>query len=73
VATVRIQHIRQANLCARGARAWFARHGLDYGEFLKNGIDSEKILALGDHFGNTVVAKAMEEEAKQELSEVGNG
>jgi len=70
---VYVRHIRQANLCASGTRTWFARHCLDYSAFLKDGIDADKILALGDHFGNTVVAKAKEEEAQQELEEARNG
>lgn len=60
--TVRVRHIRQANLCAPGTREWFKRHDLDYTDFLKNGIDAEKVLQLNDHFGNQVVAKAREEE-----------
>ena len=71
--TVRIRHVRQANLCASGTRAWFERHNINYTDFLKNGIDAEVILALGDHFGNTVVAKAQEEEAQQKLKEAANG
>jgi arsenate reductase-like glutaredoxin family protein len=69
--TVRIRHVRQANLCASGTRAWFERHNINYPDFLKNGIDAEAILALGDHFGNVVVSKAKEEEAK--LKEASNG
>ena len=28
---------------------WFRRHGLDWDDFRKNGIDSEKLRATGDH------------------------
>ena len=71
--TVRIKHVRQAKLCASGTRVWFQRHGIDYTDFLKNGIDAEKILTLGDHFGNTVVALAQKEEEEQRLKEAING
>lgn len=69
--TVRIKHIRQANYCASGTRAWFERYGLDYTDFLKNGIDAERILAVGDHFGLVVVERARAEE--QQLKEAANG
>lgn len=69
--TVRIRHIRQAGYCASGTRVWFQRHNIDYTDFLKNGIDAEKILAVGDHLGTVVVEKARAEE--QQLKEAGNG
>lgn len=34
--------------CNRGGRPWFARHGLDWGDFVRNGIDEEALLATGD-------------------------
>ena len=34
--------------CHSKAREFFARHGLDWFGFLKNGIDSETLLATGD-------------------------
>lgn len=34
--------------CHRGARAWFARHGLDWADFVRNGIDIDKIEAIDD-------------------------
>jgi arsenate reductase-like glutaredoxin family protein len=68
---VRVKHIRQAGYCASGARAWFQRHGIDYPDFLKNGIDAERILAIGDHLGSVVVECAKREE--QQLKEAANG
>ena len=64
---VRIRHIQQARVahggfCAPGVRAWFERHKFNFPDFVRNGIDAEKLLALNDHFGNQVVAKAKEEE-----------
>lgn len=40
--------IRKANMCARGCRAFFLRNGFDFQDFLKNGIDVEKVRATGD-------------------------
>ena len=34
--------------CARGSRRWFARVGLDWAAFVRDGIDSEVLLATGD-------------------------
>lgn len=34
--------------CARGSRRWFARMGLDWGDFVRDGIDAEIIEATGD-------------------------
>lgn len=34
--------------CAGGARAFFIRHGLDWGEFRRNGLPAEQLEATGD-------------------------
>lgn len=33
--------------CNGQARAWFARHQLDWNEFRKNGVEAEVLLATG--------------------------
>ena len=63
--TVHMRHVRQADLCASGTRAWFKHHGINYTDFLNNGVDSEVLLKLDDHFANLVVAKAKEEQLKE--------
>ncbi len=55
---VRMKHIRQASLCSDGARGFWARHGLDWTDFLRNGIDAEKLLATGDAQAAKVVEVA---------------
>ncbi|MBJ8552674.1 hypothetical protein [Acinetobacter bereziniae] len=47
--------IRNAKMCARGTRAFFILHGLDFQDFLKNGIDAEKILNTKDAMAIQVV------------------
>jgi len=47
--------IRNAKMCARGTRAFFMLHGLDFQDFLKNGIDAEKILNTKDAMAIQVV------------------
>lgn len=46
--TVQLKHIRQLGYCRRGAVKFFARHGWDWSDFLRNGIDAEKLIATGD-------------------------
>lgn len=55
---VRMKHIRQAKLCSDGARGFWARHGLDWTDFLRNGIDGDKLLATGDAQAAKVVEVA---------------
>lgn len=45
---VRMTHVRRACMCSRGARDFFARHGLDWDRFLKEGIEVEQIEAIDD-------------------------
>ncbi len=55
---VRMEHIRAAKMCANGARSFFERHGLDWCEFLKCGIDSSYLTATGDAMALQVVEVA---------------
>jgi hypothetical protein len=40
---VNINDVRAAKMCSRGGRDFFSRHGLDWDDFLKNGILSSKL------------------------------
>ena len=55
---VTMAHIRAAGLCARGARAWFAQHGLDWADFIAHGIPAERLGATGDHYAHLVCEQA---------------
>lgn len=46
---VTMRDIRAAKQCSRGTRTFFKRHGLDWDDFLTNGIPAEKLEATGDH------------------------
>lgn len=48
--------------CSRGAKNWFESYGFDFRDFLKNGIDSERLLATGDQLAFDVVNRKMIEE-----------
>ena len=45
---VTVAHCRTLGYCARGMRAFFARHSLDWDEFRHNGSPASKIEATGD-------------------------
>lgn len=45
---VKMEHVRAARMCSRGARAFFLRHGLDWEAFLRDGLPAEQIEATGD-------------------------
>ena len=52
-----VRHLRSVGACASGTRLFFKRHNLDYNDFLKNGIDSEKFLATGNAMALKIVKK----------------
>lgn len=52
------RHMRELAYCNRGARAWFAAHGLSWAEFLEHGIESERLLATGDAMAEKLVQHA---------------
>lgn len=58
---VRMEDCRQLRYCARGVRELFARYGLDYSDFLQNGISAEKLLKAS---GNDAMAVAAVEVAR---------
>lgn len=47
--------------CVSGARTWARRHNLDFRDFLKNGIDSEKLLATGCGLAKQIVERVEKE------------
>ena len=55
---IKMEHIRQARMCSRGARDFFIRHNLDWGTFLQEGIDEELLIATGDAMALQVVEVA---------------
>lgn len=53
-----VQDLKVLGYCNRGSRPFFERHGLDWSEFVKNGIDAELLLATGDWMALQVVEAA---------------
>lgn len=66
---VRVEHIRKARMCSRGARMWAQRHGLDYMTFVTQGYPASVIEATGDALGRQVAAIARAEAADPDGSE----
>ncbi len=56
--TVRVRHLRAADLCMKGAREWFARHGFPWSDFVASGIAADRLLATGDKLAQDVVTIA---------------
>jgi len=46
--TVTVHDLKAMAYCNRGSRPFFERHGLDWGDFVRNGIDAELLIATGD-------------------------
>lgn len=53
-----MRDVRAAKMCSSGAREFFKRQGLDWQDFLKNGIDSETLQKTGDAMALKVVEVA---------------
>ena len=47
--------LRKAKMCAKGARSFAGRNGIDWTDFLKNGIDISKIENIDDAMVQQVV------------------
>lgn len=51
--------MRRLGYCNRGAREWFARHQLDWSQFIDQGLPAPLLLlATGDSMAEDVVAAA---------------
>lgn len=55
---ITMRHMRQCGYCSRGVRTFFDRHGFDWSDFLKNGIDEKYLLNTNDQMAIKVVELA---------------
>jgi hypothetical protein len=51
---------KRQGFCRGGARRWAQAHGIDWKDFVRNGIDSERLAATGDAFALALVKWAGE-------------
>ncbi|MDR7062009.1 MULTISPECIES: hypothetical protein [unclassified Sphingopyxis] len=56
------RHMRSAQLCMPGARRWFAAHGLDWSDFVTNGIPATVLGQWGDPLAARAIEQARAEE-----------
>lgn len=57
---VTVKDLRELNFCANGRREWFFKHGLNHGDFLKNGITEKELLAINGGKSDAMAIKAIE-------------
>lgn len=57
---------RKPGFCNRKSREWFARHGLDWTDFVRNGIDAEILSETGCALAAALVEHARKMEAERE-------
>jgi hypothetical protein len=60
---VRQHHIRAAKICMKGSRAFFAKHGLSWSDFLDNGLPVRVLEEIGDPVALRAAVQAVAEEA----------
>lgn len=67
---VTVAHLRSVpgfspkpGFCLSQSRVWFQRHGLDWRDFVRNGVDAEALEATGDGLALALVAHARREVA----------
>ena len=56
---ITMQDMRLVDFCASGVEAFFKREGLDFEDFLQNGIDADTFLATGSVFARKCVNAAI--------------
>lgn len=52
---VTIKHLRDAGMCAREPRKWFAKQGLSWSDFITDGLPESVLVATGDALAMKVV------------------
>ena len=58
-------HMHEIGYCARGGRRWAERYGLDWSEFVKNGLPVEAFEATGDAMGLRIAQYVREQHGQE--------
>ena len=59
--TIRVRHMRQADLCMKGVRAWFAARNWSWSAFVADGRPAADFIATGDPLAMRPVEAARRE------------
>lgn len=54
---VTVNDVRRTGRCVKGLRRWAELHGLDFRDFVTNGILASKLLATDDHLAFDIIEK----------------
>lgn len=67
---VHVRHIKSGDLnyCSRGSRVWFKQHGLDWSEFIRDGLPEDVLLATGDAMALAAIEEARKEWAASQTT-----
>jgi len=58
---IRVRHLRQSNICMKGARPWFAARGWSWNAFVAEGRPEQDFVATGDPLAMRPVEAARRE------------
>lgn len=56
-----IRHLRAEKMCSRGSRDWWKAQGLDWGDFVANGIPVSRLEEIGGPLVARVIAQVKAE------------
>lgn len=63
-----LHHVRNQaggqGFCVRGMKAWAASHGIDFRDFLENGIPASRLMATNDSIALELVESLRKEKNK---------
>jgi len=68
VVLVEIRHLRAVKYCAKGARPWFKRNGLNWTDFLDNGLLSTEFEKTGDPMVEPLLREARREVTSKDIT-----
>lgn len=63
---VTMSDVRSIAYCSRGTRQWFESKGLDWSDFLQNGVDAEKLIQTGDPMALAIVEQVRARNGRQQ-------
>lgn len=66
---VKMDDVRAAHQCSRGARTFCERHGIDWSTFLKEGIAASVLETIGDAMGLQALEQAKKRIERETVKE----